>query len=339
MRLSRFNIVSPIAGTDLSYIVNLLSGHADVLEADEATQLTEPGDEFPEEFAERGYVVDPVEEERRYRKAYLDFVDGRDTDEIQLFYVPSYACNFNCSYCYQKSYETPKDAVQEAVLESFFSYVDQKFSNRKKYVTLFGGEPLLPNESSRRIVNQMVKGTLERGLDLAIVTNGYHLASYVESLARGRIREIQVTLDGPKAIHDGRRHLMSGGSTFDAIVAGVEATLAQNIAVNLRTVIDRDNLPAYVELAHFAIERGWTNHPKFKTQIVSLGDRTPRDSGFSSASLFDCAIPKRQGQAAKSVVRCMSGHQDGVGFRLHGTYLQLYGDRWKSGRIAWNVLS
>ena len=267
MRLSRYNIVSSIAGTDQFYIVNLLSGQADVLGADEARQLTEAGAEFPKEFIERGYVVDPTEEASRYRKAYLDFIDGRDTDEIQLFYVPSYACNFSCSYCYQKSYETPKGAQQEAALEAFFSYIDRQFASRKKYVTLFGGEPLLPNDSSRRIVELMVSRTAERGLDLAVVTNGYHLASYVESLSRGRIREIQVTLDGPKTVHDGRRHLVSGGSTFDAVVAGVDAALAAGMAVNLRTVIDRENLPAYVELAHFAIERGWTNNPKFKTQI------------------------------------------------------------------------
>jgi uncharacterized protein len=267
MRLSRFNIVSPIAGTDQFYIVNLLSGHADVLDVQEVRQLSETASEYPREFLEHGYVIDPEDEERRFRRAYLDFVDSREGDEVQLFYVPSYVCNFNCSYCYQKSYETPKDREQEAVLNAFFSYVDHHLANRKKYVTLFGGEPLLPSESSRSIVDQMVKGTTSRGLDLAIVTNGFHLESYLESFAPGRIREIQVTLDGPKAIHDGRRHLMSGGSTFDAIVAGVDAALAKNLAINLRTVIDKDNLTAYVELARFAIERGWTNHPKFKTQI------------------------------------------------------------------------
>ncbi len=267
MKSSRFNIVSSVAGTDQFYVVNLLSGHADVLDASEVKLLTDPKGELPEEFVSHGYVVEADEEELRYRKAYLDFIDGRDTDEIQLFYVPSYACNFNCSYCYQKSYETPKDAQQQATIAAFFAYVDRTFAGRKKYVTLFGGEPLLPNESSRSVVRQMVKETAERGLDLAVVTNGYHLASYLDDLSQGRIREIQVTLDGPKTIHDGRRHLVSGGSTFDAIVAGVDAALALGFAVNLRSVVDRENLPDYVELAHFAIERGWTNHPKFKTQI------------------------------------------------------------------------
>ena len=53
------------------------------------------------ELIGKGYVVDAAEEAQRYKRAYLDFVESRDSDEVQLFYVPNYSCNFNCSYCYQ----------------------------------------------------------------------------------------------------------------------------------------------------------------------------------------------------------------------------------------------
>jgi uncharacterized protein len=267
MQLSRFNMVFPVVGTDQSYVVNLLSGQADVLNESEAQQLLHPSGGFSEELIARGYVVNPEEESRRYREAYLEFIDGRDNDEVQLFYVPSYACNFNCSYCYQKSYEAPKVSHQDAAISAFFSYVDKEFASRRKYVTLFGGEPLLQTASAKRVVEQLVTGTASRGLDLAVVTNGYHLVDYVDQLSQGRIREIQVTLDGPKTVHDGRRHLARGGSTFDAIVTGIDAALERGLAINLRTVLDRDNLPAYVELARLAIKRGWTDHQGFKTQI------------------------------------------------------------------------
>ncbi len=289
MQASKFNIVAPIADADAFYVVNLLSGHADVIDADEARQLQEPGADHSEAMIERGYVVDPAAEERAYREAYLDFVESRETDEVQLFYVPGYSCNFACSYCYQKSYDAPPPAEQLAVLDAFFAYVDAQFADRNKYVTLFGGEPLLPNETSRRIVERMVERTRERGLDLAVVTNGYHLASYVPTLTAGRIREVQVTLDGPRPVHDGRRHLAGGAPTFDAIVAGIDAALEAGLAVNLRTVVDRDNLDAYVELARFAIARGWTAHPRFKTQIgrnYELHDCQPgRDRLYSRLEL------------------------------------------------------
>jgi uncharacterized protein len=267
LELSRFNIVTPIEGTERFLVVNLLSGNADVLEPSEAQQLARAEGPFSSELLARGYVVDPDEEMRRYRFSYLDFLDARETDEVQLFYVPGYACNFDCAYCYQRAYQAPAPRPQHATISAFFAYVDERFAQRRKYVTLFGGEPLLPSASSARVVEQMVAETAVRGLDLAIVTNGYHLERYLDTLSGARIREIQVTLDGPKPVHDGRRHLTSGQPTFDAIVSGIDAALAHGMPINLRTVLDRDNMESYVALARFAMARGWTDNPKFKTQI------------------------------------------------------------------------
>ena len=267
MQLSKYNILAPIEGSGSSVIVNLLSGSADVLDAKQAQAFTAGVALEDPELVTKGYVVNEADETQSYRRAYLDFIEGRDSDEVQLFYVPSYSCNFNCSYCYQNSYEAPKSGQQDDVLGAFFTYIDRNFASRRKYVTLFGGEPLLPNEGSARALELLVSGTLARKLDLAIVTNGFHLERYIDAISRGRIRVIQVTLDGPQAVHDGRRHLASGQSTFESIVRGIDAALARGHAINLRTVLDRENLDAYVSLAQFAIDKGWTENPRFKTQI------------------------------------------------------------------------
>ena len=267
MQLSKHNILTQIHGDERWLLVNLLSGQADVLPKDDGERLARGEVTDAVQLAEKGYLVDPEEEQRRYRAAYLDFLESRDTDEIQIFYVPSYVCNFGCSYCFQDEYAPPPGGDGEAVLNAFFEYVDDTFGDRKKYVTLFGGEPLLPSPKARRIVEGMVEGTAARGLDLAVITNGYSLASYVDTLKRTRIREVQITLDGPQKIHDARRYLKGGGETFQRVVEGVDACLAAGLPVNLRSVLDRENVESFAELAHFAIDRGWTDNPGFKTQI------------------------------------------------------------------------
>jgi uncharacterized protein len=80
---------------------------------------------------------------------------------------------------------------------------------------------------------------------------------------------VQVTLDGPRELHDRRRPHANGAGTFDRIVAGVDGLVAAGIPVNLRVVADRDNLPALPELAAFAEARGWLDLPasRFKTQV------------------------------------------------------------------------
>jgi uncharacterized protein len=267
VQLSEHNILSRIEGTEQYVIVNLLSGQADVLESTEAAPLLAGQVPTGSEWVDKGYVVEPAKEQARFRSAYLDFIAERDSDEVQLFYVGSYGCNFSCSYCYQVAYEPPAQHEADAALAAFFSYIESTFVGRRKYVTLFGGEPLLPGPAARRLVEGIVEGTTQRGLDLAIVTNGFHLSEYVPMLARAQIREVQVTIDGPRQVHDSRRHLVSGAPTFDAVVAGVDAALAAGLAINLRTVLDRDNVDQFVALAHFASERGWTKQPRFKTQI------------------------------------------------------------------------
>ena len=267
MELSRHNILTQVHGDDRWLLVNLLSGQADVLTPELGQRLARGETPDPEALAAKGYLVDPQEEQARYRKAYLAFLDARATDEVQLFYVPSYACNFGCSYCFQDEYAPGQGADASAVLEAFLAYVDDTFQDRKKYITVFGGEPLLDTPAQRQVIEQLVRGATERGLDLAFVTNGYTLAAYVPLLAQGRIREVQVTLDGTREVHDRRRALKGGGPTFDRIVAGIDACLAAGLTVNLRSVLDRENLESFAELAHFAIERGWTRSPKFKTQI------------------------------------------------------------------------
>lgn len=267
MEPSKYNILTKVHDDERYLLVNLLSGEADILEPEVGAGVASGAWPSDGEWVSKGYVVDPAEEQKRYRAAYLAFTDSRLDDEIQLFYVPSYACNFGCSYCYQDEYAPAPGGDGEAVMSAFFGHIDTTFAKRRKYVTLFGGEPLLPNPTTRRLVERMVEETKRRGLDLAIVTNGYSLADYVPLLANGRIREIQVTLDGSEKVHDGRRYLKGGGATFQRIVAGIDACLEAKLPVNLRTVIDKENLEGFAALAHYAIDKGWTESPYFKTQI------------------------------------------------------------------------
>ncbi len=264
---SRHNAICPIPGTGTSIIVNPLAGSADMFSDEEAAAVRAGRHPNSDLLEARGYLVEPQEETRRYREAFAEFIDQRETDEVQLFFVPGYECNFGCDYCYQSKYDSPPAQDDHQVIEAFFQYVDQQFAGRRCYVTLFGGEPLLPGVRRRARLERFVRSLAERKLDLAVVTNGYHLTDYLDLLSECSVREIQVTLDGVGAVHDSRRPLRGGGATFDRITAGIDAALQRGFAINLRMVVDRDNLGHLPELARFARDRGWTRHPRFKTQL------------------------------------------------------------------------
>lgn len=267
MELSKHNIISKIADSEDYFIVNLLSGHADILEADEAQKFMSNTSDDTSEFIKKGYLVNPKEEAQLFKTKYLDFIDERDNDEVQLFFTPWYSCNFDCSYCFQDEYANPDDQVSNDVIDAFFTYVDTKFAARKKYVTLFGGEPLLNNPHKKESIRQFVTEATKRGLDIAMVTNGYHISEYIDILKNGMIREIQVTLDGTEKVHDSRRMLRGGKGSFTKTVEGIDLLLRHRIPVNLRMIIDKENVNDLPKLARFAIEKGWTEKIYFKTAL------------------------------------------------------------------------
>ncbi len=268
MEYSKHNIFSQVRGREQWFLVNLLSGEADLLERDVADAVASgspPPAAYTDAFIEKGYWVESAEERRRYDAAYAAFKGAAAKEEIQLFFLLNYSCNFTCDYCYQSGYDPERAVDRPAAIDSFFRFVDKHFRGLRKYVTLFGGEPLLPG--NHEYVAEIIRKLNARALGLAIVTNGYTLLDYLPLLKTAAVREVQVTLDGPPALHNSRRPLGGGLPTFDRIADGIDGLLAAGIPVNLRTVLDRDNIAGLPELARIAKARGWTGHPKFKTQF------------------------------------------------------------------------
>ena len=274
MYFSKHNIFSKIKDSDNYFIVNSLTGNADILnpvDAGKVHKIKHNGEvDDPElilELQEKGYLIDEARESKLFRNKYLDFLDTRDDDEIQLFFVPNYTCNFACSYCYQDEYAPSKGNLTTEIIDSFFTYIHKEFAGRRKYITVFGGEPLLNSPGQKENISYLIRKAIAAQLEICFVTNGYTLVDYIDILNQGIIREVQITMDGTADVHNARRFMKGGKGTFDKIVEGVDVCIANNITVNLRMVIDKENIENLADLAQFAIDKGWTSSPWFKTQI------------------------------------------------------------------------
>jgi uncharacterized protein len=298
MIFSKHNIFSKIKDSENFFIVNLLTGNADIVSPNDAQKIIEIRNSKPvadanfmAELVEKGYWVDEKEEAKLYRNKYLDFVDSRNDDEIQLFFVTNYSCNFACSYCYQDEYAPSQGVLTTHIIDKFFLYIQNEFAGRKKYITVFGGEPLLNSPKQKELISYLISKANAANLDVSFVTNGYSLVDYVDILKHGSVREIQITLDGTASVHNSRRFLKGGAGTFDKICEGVDACIANNITVNLRMVADKENIENLPELARFAIDKGWTTSPFFKTQIGRNYElhhcQSAPDKLFSRVSLYE----------------------------------------------------
>jgi uncharacterized protein len=300
MKLSRWTIAAPIPERQTTLLIQPLSGEAALLESGKAAALaasplaTLPQGLDQEALRQMRILVDSDDEDSRMladaRKAFATDLERTPT---QLIAVPSFACNLACTYCYQEVFESTRGLVEPAVIDAFFAWIDRFHGTEdpRPYITLFGGEPLIDTPAHRDRLRRYLEGAKSRGLSVAVVTNGYDLEAFAEALAQGPLREVQVTLDGPRAVHDARRPHGKGGASFERIVRGIDAVVAAKIPVNLRVVIDRTNLPALPELAGFAESRGWLDlpEPRFKTQVGRNYELFGCAAGQSRTDLYERA--------------------------------------------------
>ncbi len=267
MYFSKHNILSKLRNSEEYFLVNILSGNADIISKEKFEEIQNGKFTDIQEYFEKGYLTEEQDEKRNYIEKYLEFTENRENDEVQIFFVPWYLCNFSCSYCYQVGYENEVKIPGKNIVDAFFEYVKNEFAGRRKYITLFGGEPLLPGKQNKEFIKYFLQKCDENNLEIAIVTNGFNLEEYIEILKKVKIREIQVTLDGTAELHDKRRYLKDNSATFEKIVKGIDAALENNLTINLRVVIDKENIEGLYQLSKYAIEKGWTENPLFKTQL------------------------------------------------------------------------
>ncbi len=300
MRLSRHAILAPVSGRPESLLVQPLSGQAALLEPESAAALRAlPGGgalpaALPEEaLRQAGFVVDgEAEDAALLAAARAEWAAEAAKTPTQLVVVPSFACNLACTYCYQELFDpTAAGLMAPEVIEAFFAYVERHHGaeSPRPYVTLFGGEPLRDTPAHRDRLARFLGGARAARLQVAAVTNGHDLQALLPLLASGPVKEIQVTLDGPAALHDRRRPHAGGAGTFARIVEGIDGLVEAGIPVNLRVVADRENLSSLPELAAFAAARGWLDLPagKFKTQIGRNYELFGCASRQEKGALFD----------------------------------------------------
>ncbi len=305
MRLSRSTIFAPVPGSRQVLLVQPLSGQAALVEAGDADALRRlsVGGALPSSLPEATlrearFLVESADEDARLQAEALGtWAAEAALTPTQLVLVPSFGCNLACTYCYQEPFDpTGGGLIAPEVLDAFFAYLDRHHAAEtpRPYVTVFGGEPLRHSPAHHHRINAVLRGARERGLEVAVVTNGYDLEAFLPALARGPVKEVQVTLDGPRLVHDRRRPHASGRGTFDRILSGIDGLVDAGIPVNLRVVADRENLPALPELAAIADARGWLGLPssRLKTQIgrnyelFGCASRQRRDQLFDRVELW-----------------------------------------------------
>jgi len=151
-------------------------------------------------------------------------------------------CNLRCGYCYGQYFERQD---RDFTTEELLSLIDELGVMGTRSITLGGGEPLLRND-----IGLIVDRIKRRGIECGFNTNGTLIPRRIAELKKADM--ICVSLDGPREMNDANR----GAGSFDKIMTGVDAALAEGIKVHTTTVLTRHNCGAIDWIVGMAKEKG-----------------------------------------------------------------------------------
>lgn len=151
----------------------------------------------------------------------------------EIVFVLTYKCNFACPYCYEKKVKENRKSFTIDMVDKVFDL----YKNIEK-ISFFGGEPLLLE--NRKIIEYIVK---KRPNDIySMMTNGYYLEEFCNIFKNKKVECIQVTMDGPKKIHNKSRVLKNGDGTFEKIMKGIYSALKCGYPIRIRMNVNERNI-------------------------------------------------------------------------------------------------
>lgn len=199
----------------------------------------------------------------------------------QYGFITSLNCNLACPYCFQKDYADSlgfltrhQVDVAIGVIEASERRVsDMRGAPSLPKISITGGEPLLPSRANTDVLDYLIGRLVDLGWPFSITTNGTHLNRFVKRHeVTPQCRNIQVTLDGPRGVHDLRRAFRGGRPSFDIIAGGVDAALHAGWKITLRVNLDTSNVHRLEQLGAFIHERGWQDFEHFSAYVSPVTD-------------------------------------------------------------------
>lgn len=281
LHTSKYETILPLPDDpSLAVAVNGLYGAIDIVTAEEgrileasgrqAASLASLSGDTARRLASRGHIVSgdgewelenaKIISRLHWLVPYRKFVD--------IVVMPTYNCNFRCPYCFERArlergQEWLAHRMSDETLDALFAQIDAlaKRGIKTRRVILYGGEPLL--QSSKPLVEEIIRRCKAREIHLVAVTNGYELDHFIDLFPPELTDFLQITLDGPAPVHDSRRHLVGGKGSFERIMRNIRLAIDAGIDISARTNVNRSNLNQAFELIDEYKRRGFANHPHF----------------------------------------------------------------------------
>ncbi|MCI9337139.1 MAG: radical SAM protein [Lachnospiraceae bacterium] len=296
---SRYNLMNESFEGDL-LIANLLNttfikiGVNYALEIKKLLECGGIGEEtasaYPQLVEKKMLVPMSVNEYELANLRYFQIAFSNDVLDITI--IPTDACNFKCSYCYQENRHN--QFLDEKNVAKILRFLERNVRYFKKVqIGWFGGEPLLMKDTiisflkeAKKICNKYRVPMLGK-----MTSNGYLLdLETFQVLLKYNVVHYQITIDGNRETHNKQRPHKTESDSFDRIMKNL-LCIAENekryFRIALRVNITKDvleNMNEYFDtLAPFANNDRFQIHWQYVKdyggeQVHLLDDRRINES-------------------------------------------------------------
>ena len=140
-------------------------------------------------------------------------------------------CNFDCSYCiysgeyinrHKRSNRVMDRSIAKKAIDDF---LEASVTSEMRSIGFYGGEPLLNFTLIKQAVDYIRKKEKGVKVNFTITTNGFLLKGEAADFLTRHDFTINVSLDGPKQIHDRYRRTGNGSPTWETVTSNATAFL------------------------------------------------------------------------------------------------------------------
>ena len=212
------------------------------------------------------------------------YISAFNQSQLALTIAPTMDCNFRCVYCYEES--KPKVYMAEDTENAIVDFVKAHRLSKEVFLSWYGGEPLLNFNGMQRLLPKLMSLKDKEIVHESLVTNGYLLnASKYNFFKEYPIKEVQITIDGTREVHNKLRLLKNATvGTYDTILnnIGCFAQAFPNVNINIRVHVSPNTIDEFEKVC---------------VEIADIRRHCPNVRpypGFISDYKKNCVLLKRQ---------------------------------------------
>ena len=240
-----------------------------------------------------GFVIDRgFDEVEALHIRHLSGRFGRSRG-IGLTIAPTMDCNLRCPYCY--AYKHAGSRMSPDTCDAVIAFAERLIQQDKAdyvWISYVGGEPLLAfdvMEDLTRRLAALCKANNCRQVHV-LTTNGVLLSEKIISILTQKpfaLRRLQITLDGPRSIHNVKRQDEDGG-TYDRLISKLELLRGRcdvDVRINVDNMITCESVVELINDLHSRQLVGVFNEKRMIFYLAPIESTTDKCSSVSHTCL------------------------------------------------------